>query len=510
MKNVVTHELENRMESFFLAETVKYLYLLFDPDNFIHNNGSSGTLIQTPNGECIIDAGGYFFNTEAHPIDVAAVYCCSAQKKKDDEELEKMHNEIDLLSLLELSPDFDKKFGINWNQLKREMEEKVTTKKDKLVDNETEKDGQCDKKDGCADKTTQDVKTKEGKYSKQINVDQSNQLKSDRPQEQNTDQIDKREINQPVDKNHHTDVKKNKVNNENFGDQNKIKSENIDSQNKVTSENIDSQNKVNSENIEDELKGEHGHQKKYNTQKTSSQSDVKCDDTLVRNEAEKILDESEQLRQGDNNVKGDTEGDINTEEHQANIRKHHVSVDDVTNTLDALATFLSQEKDHLDKTRAGNKPENNNKDSQEHVNLKFSNSDINVQTEYANLDKKDKIIQETPTKKFDSTLIIPQEPNSEGSSADNRQLKQPNLSQTGLNLKSTLLGKSSNLNQFFDFLYTKISGKEPKEKHPNIFNLYSEMQHYSLNYKQRPELMVCKAQPYHMKISAMGEMFDNS
>ena len=31
------HRLENRMESFFLAETLKYLYLIFDSDNFLHN-----------------------------------------------------------------------------------------------------------------------------------------------------------------------------------------------------------------------------------------------------------------------------------------------------------------------------------------------------------------------------------------------------------------------------------------------------------------------------------------
>ncbi|KAF6027894.1 Edem1 [Bugula neritina] len=64
------------MESFFLAETTKYLYLLFDDENFIHNSGSEGTVIQTANGECIIDAGGYIFNTEAHPIDVASLDCC--------------------------------------------------------------------------------------------------------------------------------------------------------------------------------------------------------------------------------------------------------------------------------------------------------------------------------------------------------------------------------------------------------------------------------------------------
>lgn len=65
------------MESFFLAETTKYLYLLFDTDNFIHNQGQHGTVIETPHGECVIDAGGYIFNTEAHPIDPGALHCCS-------------------------------------------------------------------------------------------------------------------------------------------------------------------------------------------------------------------------------------------------------------------------------------------------------------------------------------------------------------------------------------------------------------------------------------------------
>ncbi len=38
--NVKDHTLEDRMESFFLSETTKYLYLLFDPNNFIHNQGT--------------------------------------------------------------------------------------------------------------------------------------------------------------------------------------------------------------------------------------------------------------------------------------------------------------------------------------------------------------------------------------------------------------------------------------------------------------------------------------
>lgn len=52
------------MESFFLAETTKYLYLLFDPENFIHNDGRHGKVWNTAGGrECVIDGGGYVFNT---------------------------------------------------------------------------------------------------------------------------------------------------------------------------------------------------------------------------------------------------------------------------------------------------------------------------------------------------------------------------------------------------------------------------------------------------------------
>lgn len=82
IKDLRDHKLDNRMESFFLAETVKYLYLLFDPDNFIHNNGSSFDTVITPYGECILGAGGYIFNTEAHPIDPAALHCCRRLKEE--------------------------------------------------------------------------------------------------------------------------------------------------------------------------------------------------------------------------------------------------------------------------------------------------------------------------------------------------------------------------------------------------------------------------------------------
>lgn len=80
IKDTRDHRQDNRMESFFLAETTKYLYLLFDPDNFIHNRGQHGSIVKTHWGECIMEAGGYVFNTEAHPFDAGALHCCSKTK----------------------------------------------------------------------------------------------------------------------------------------------------------------------------------------------------------------------------------------------------------------------------------------------------------------------------------------------------------------------------------------------------------------------------------------------
>ncbi|GFU11169.1 ER degradation-enhancing alpha-mannosidase-like protein 2 [Nephila pilipes] len=115
IKNVLDHKIEDRMESFFLAETTKYLYLLFDPDNFIHNNGSCGELIEMSGGNCIIGTGGYVFNTEAHPIDIGAVYCCSARHHNHQLRLHDFQKTMDLHSLLEIkdNKNFFKNFKGN-------------------------------------------------------------------------------------------------------------------------------------------------------------------------------------------------------------------------------------------------------------------------------------------------------------------------------------------------------------------------------------------------------------
>ena len=70
------------MESFFLAETTKYLYLLFDEHNFIHQSNGSVDHQTKPSlsPSCNTGSAGYVFNTEAHPIDIGAIHCCSSSK----------------------------------------------------------------------------------------------------------------------------------------------------------------------------------------------------------------------------------------------------------------------------------------------------------------------------------------------------------------------------------------------------------------------------------------------
>jgi hypothetical protein len=89
VKDVKDHRLDNRMESFFLAETLKYLYLIFDTKNFLHNDLSQSSnsfkLIKNQKGECMLETGFFFFNTEAHPIDGAALDCCVTLREKKTE-----------------------------------------------------------------------------------------------------------------------------------------------------------------------------------------------------------------------------------------------------------------------------------------------------------------------------------------------------------------------------------------------------------------------------------------
>nr|XP_053642208.1 ER degradation-enhancing alpha-mannosidase-like protein 2 isoform X2 [Cherax quadricarinatus] len=94
VKNVNDHTLENRMESFFLAETTKYLFLLFDSENWMHNMGATGQVHKVGTRDCVIEAGGYIYNSEAHPVDPGALACCYM---KDDDWSLSISDQVNLI-----------------------------------------------------------------------------------------------------------------------------------------------------------------------------------------------------------------------------------------------------------------------------------------------------------------------------------------------------------------------------------------------------------------------------
>lgn len=64
-------------------------------------------------------SGSYIFNTEAHPIDTAALYCCSGEKKEHDLELQEFYDNLDLMTLFGLNDDVDKVEGVRWSTYKK-------------------------------------------------------------------------------------------------------------------------------------------------------------------------------------------------------------------------------------------------------------------------------------------------------------------------------------------------------------------------------------------------------
>ncbi|KRX45113.1 ER degradation-enhancing alpha-mannosidase-like protein 2 [Trichinella murrelli] len=99
--NVADHSIEDRMESFFLAETTKYLYMLFDPDNAIHDISGEKFVIYGPHGKCVINSGGYIFNTEAHPVDSSINSCCASTRLEDIKQFVDFQDNLDLLAIAE-------------------------------------------------------------------------------------------------------------------------------------------------------------------------------------------------------------------------------------------------------------------------------------------------------------------------------------------------------------------------------------------------------------------------
>jgi len=115
IKNVLNHQLDNRMESFYLSETLKYLYLLFDEDHFLNNPQPFTHQFPSNNQQCVLGTG-YIFNTEAHPIDFAALKCCQKRRSTKDEDLLTLLNLADQLKSSSEKNFVPEKPG-NWSEM---------------------------------------------------------------------------------------------------------------------------------------------------------------------------------------------------------------------------------------------------------------------------------------------------------------------------------------------------------------------------------------------------------
>lgn len=148
INNVKEHNIEDRMESFFLAETTKYLYLLFDPDNFIHSKGDQARILtSSKNLTCVIYGGGYIFNTEAHPVDPGMLVCCSIQSQREQEVGPKTVSTGDHLEERNLTSKggekyYENQYGKENELIEYEVDEKMKEESEKKKAEEEKKQNQ--------------------------------------------------------------------------------------------------------------------------------------------------------------------------------------------------------------------------------------------------------------------------------------------------------------------------------------------------------------------------------
>lgn len=79
-------------------------------------------------------AGGWIFNTEAHPIDPGSLYCCSQKRSKDETLIKEFKDNIDFVSLLDLSDPFLKNLDLKLDEV--DLHEEVQELKHKEEDPE--------------------------------------------------------------------------------------------------------------------------------------------------------------------------------------------------------------------------------------------------------------------------------------------------------------------------------------------------------------------------------------
>ena len=416
------------MESFFLAETTKYLYLLFDPDNFIHNNGSRGTVVQTPNGECVIDAGGYFFTSEAHPIDAASVYCCSNQKKQDDAVLQKMHDDLNLLSLFNIEDEETRLRGKKLKSFTQDLHA------DKLVE---------------LNEATSEKLTSESGFQNSVIEILSNYLKT-------SDNAD----NSLLKLGASLELLKSQIS--------KLESAK-----------------------EQDTKSFMSNEKDLEGERKSTITEGKSDESM------------EGLRTGESES---NEGQQKTPVNQSNKKQVKPepptpSTKVTTEEGDIGTSIVDESKDIPEKF---NEKTSISSDKEPHAFDQQINSASNSSQEI----KSDNENTHKTLEKVPKSVVLSVKTDSTGQASAQTGDK---LQTDGKRVHHITDFKSVKPNNIFnlDSIYNILGGKQQKENvpNPNIFHLYQTINQYSLLYTPNPELMVCKAQPFLMRLSVRGEMF---
>lgn len=415
------------MESFFLAETTKYLYLLFDPDNFIHNNGSRGTVIQTPNGECVIDAGGYFFTSEAHPIDAASVYCCSTQKKQDDAVLQKMHDNLNLLSLFNIEDEETRFRGQKLKSFTQDLHG------DKLgeLSYELPSDG-LSSENGFQNSVIEILSN----YLKTSDNADNTLLKLGASLELLKSQISKLESTKSKDT-------------ENFMSDVEVE--------------VDLRKTTNGENVEGSV-GSKDSMKSESVSYTEQQKadrQFKPEPPIPTSKVVPVKAEAPPSGLKEEIVKGIGDG-----------------------------TDLSTDGDSLEKDK-----------TVEHHEI-ITNDSKRIQSESENRN-----MQQAEAPK---TVVLSVKTDSTGQASVQTSDKVQSNAKHVHHINNFKTVKKNNLFNL-ESLYNILGTGQQKETvpNPNIYHLYQTINHYPLQYLQKPELMVCKAQPFHMRLSVRGEMFTN-
>ena len=437
------------MESFFLAETIKYLYLLFDPDSFIHNTGDHGTKIQTPNGDCIIDTGSYIFNTEGHPFDTAALYCCSAEKKEDDAELQDFHDNLDLLSLLDIDDNTDTVRGVKWNSKKK--------RKDEF---------------GLDDLFIDDLKLDRNRLNVQLKGDHQNVWSTE-------GKVFTMKGNVPV-INLNVQGSDVKVSGNKEKEGIVIAKENIKF-------NVDTP-KIKPSVLSKEIKQHFVDKDSEGCSINKEGSNCKKDsgDKYSKN----IVDD-ESVTANDNNLKRDVaiEKDRSIEDHVAIEKERSMEDHVLEDTEEKYGSVLTPD---MKSSESSEEEEEDEEESDERESIEEETED----EEDDGIDVKEK--QQSNTKKPMTIL-------GEQFTVD---LPDKSLTQSSINPEVFKLDKISDVMNILKSLTSDILSKGGTSS--SLKTLHNKLQYYNLFKHSSPELMTCKAQPFHMRFSALGEMFLDS